>query len=125
MTQFIEYTIEPFGKPPESTPQRFFTIGERVILTDENGEKIGIKETFLSIVDMSKISLVSITDFHQKRNDQYAQINGVLLINGQLNLLPINRYSLVDETIFDNRFFIEGEQVDFFAMYEYLTTLIS
>lgn len=120
MTQ-TEYGFNTFGKVAPDTNPRFLEIRELETIS-EDGRVVQQNVKFLSIVDMSKISLVATTDYFQKESGIEAEINGFCMLNGYLNLLPVNRYSTDGQS---NTFFVNGEESDFDSVYQYLATLVS
>lgn len=117
----IEYGFDTFGRVAPDTNPRFLTIRE-LESTFDGDRLVSQKMKFLSVVDMSKVSLVATTDYFQKGENIEAEINGFCMLNGYLNFLPVNRYSTDGEP---NTFFIDGGESDFESVYQFLASLIS
>jgi hypothetical protein len=90
--EYSRYIFDTFGRVEEGQKPRFVTMQEIAInesgdaikspderepIAIEKGER---KTTFLSIVDMSKISLVSTTEYFDDGKGQQAEISGFCLI---------------------------------------------
>jgi hypothetical protein len=136
--EYSRYIFETFGRVEEGQKPRFVTMQE--IVFNEGGdaikspdaesetkepiaiEKGGRKTTFLSIVDMSKISLVSTTEYFDDGKGQQAEISGFCLIQNQMNLFPVNQYSGDGS---NNVFFFDEMEYSFLDFYEFISTLIS
>jgi hypothetical protein len=139
--EYSRYIFDTFGRVEEGQKPRFVTMQEIAInesgnAINENGdaikssderEPIAIeqgerKTTFLSIVDMSKISLVSTTEYFDDGKGQQAEISGFCLIQNQMNLFPVNQYSADGS---NNVFFFDDKEYSFLDFYEFISTLIS
>lgn len=132
--EYSRYIFETFGQIEDGQKPRFVTMQE--IAINESGdaikspdarepiaiEKGGRKTTFLSIVDMSKISLVSTTEYIENDKGQYAEISGFCLIQNQMNLFPVNQYSADGS---NNLFFFGETEYSFLDFYAFISTLIS
>lgn len=132
--EYSRYIFDTFGRVEEGQKPRFVTMTEIAInesgdaikspderepIAIEQGER---KTTFLSIVDMSKISLVSTTEYFDDGKGQQAEISGFCLIQNQMNLFPVNQYSADGS---NNLFFFDGMEYPFLDFYEFISTLIS
>ena len=124
--EYLSYNFETFGRVNVGEKPRFVTMQE--IAINKSGDGIDEpkieqrKTTFLSIVDMSKISLVSTTEFFENDKGQYAEISGFCLIQNQMNLFPVNQYSTDGS---NNVFFFDEIEYSFLDFYAFISTLIS